>query len=246
MSRVDALAEVELRDALPAPGCAICRVGEQSATRYLRFVLHESVNDPTVRERLLAAWGFCRRHAWHFLRMETGTVRDRLATAILGEALVEALRLALGPGTPFGAAAPGPRELGRRHARIGAALAPRADCPACIRQRQHEAHVVAVLLKVLAGGGWRDLVVASDGLCVPHLRLALAEAEGCPTELEWLLADHRRRLQALLDDLQEYIRKHDYRFAGEAPGPEREAFSRATAVVAGTWFDLPAPGEPGP
>ena len=60
---MDVLVEVELKDALALPGCALCRIGEDAARRYLRFLLHESVNDVAVRARLIAAWGFCRRHA---------------------------------------------------------------------------------------------------------------------------------------------------------------------------------------
>lgn len=42
-----------------------------------------------------------------------------------------------------------------------------------------------------------------------------------------------------MDTLVEYIRKHDYRFASEPPGLERDAFERGTAHVAGTWCELP-------
>src|SRR5438132_13073432 len=92
---IDALLESELKDALAAAGCAVCRIGEQAAVRYLRAVLHESVNDLATRRRLLAAWGFCLRHAWYFLRLEGAAMRDGLSTAILAEGLLEALQLAL-------------------------------------------------------------------------------------------------------------------------------------------------------
>jgi hypothetical protein len=57
--------------------------------------------------------------------------------------------------------------------------------------------------------------------------------------LDQVLADHRRRLTAGLADLKEYIRKHDYRFAAEPVGREGDGFRRATALLAGTWFELP-------
>ena len=53
-----------LREALAAPGCAFCRLVASAVDRYLRALLHESVNDPEVRERLRASRGFCREHSW--------------------------------------------------------------------------------------------------------------------------------------------------------------------------------------
>ena len=71
-----------------------------------------------------------------------------------------------------------------------------------------------------------------------HLRNALT-GRAAPDGLRWIVEDHRRRLQQLLADLGEYIRKHDYRFSHEPYGPERDAVVRATDTLAGSWFDLP-------
>lgn len=240
----DLLVEAEMKKALDEPGCALCRVGEEAARRYLRFVLHEDVYDLGVRRRLIAAWGFCRRHAWHFLRLESATMRDGLGNAVLAEGLLEAVQQVI-----TAEAIDAPSQLGflrrdgaHRLRALRDVLRPTTECPACAQQRQHEAYVASMLVGLLAEPEWRARVARSDGLCLPHLRMALdeAHAEGSP---EWLLADHRRRLDALLGDLREYIRKHDYRFRSEPPGPERDAHVRATASLAGTWFELPAPRD---
>jgi hypothetical protein len=247
---MDVLVEVELKDALALPGCGLCRIGEGAARRYLRFLLHESVNDVAVRARLIAAWGFCRRHAWHFLRFEAESMHDGLSTATLGEGLIEAVQHALGTSpAPHGNGRPGKRERRRRLQALRQALAPQAGCPACDQQRQAETYSVSVLTKLLTDVAWRERVATSEGLCVPHLRLAVTEAESeAIDQIDWLLDDHRRRLARLLGDLKEYIRKHDYRFADEPPGAEADAFRRATALLAGLWFELPgrreSKGEP--
>jgi hypothetical protein len=246
---MDTLVEVELKDALAAHGCALCRIGEHTANRYLRFILHESVNDLAVRNRLLAAWGFCRRHAWHFLRLESVTMRgDGLGTGIIAEGLVEAVQEVLAAEllrrpAPLGLAK---RDRRRRLQKVREALQPKTECPACFQQKEHEAYAVSVLMKILDDAAWQERLSSSDGLCFPHFRLALAEAEAAG-RVDWLVADHGRRLQALLADLKEYIRKHDYRFVGEPPGRERDAFARAIAYLAGGWFELPgaAPAEAG-
>jgi hypothetical protein len=238
---MDAITEIELSEALELSGCALCRIGEASNKRYLGHVLHESVNDLTVRRRLLDAWGFCRRHAWYFVRLETATMRDGLGTTILAEGLIEALQLAL---DSTAAEAARSRRGTRREARrwrgqTKKALSATGECPACAEQQSHERYAASVLMKVLDEAGWRERLAGSDGLCLPHLRVMLEDADAPDEALDQVLADHRRRLTAVLADLKEYIRKHDYRFTAEPPGREADGFRRATALLAGPWFELP-------
>jgi hypothetical protein len=40
-------------------------------------------------------------------------------------------------------------------------------------------------------------------------------------------------------DLEEYGRKHDYRFSHEESGREADAAVRAARALAGSWFDVP-------
>jgi hypothetical protein len=243
---MDLLVEAELKRALAAPGCPLCRVGEEAVHRYLRFVLHEGVNDLATRSRLAEAWGFCRRHAWHFLRLEWATMRDGLGTANIVEALLTTLKEAL---HSYLSAGPG---SGRKRAerlkveQFVRALTPTSECPACRIQADHDDYSLSVLLSVSADEEWRERVERSDGLCLPHLRQALVTGEAAD-RIRWLVEDHRRRVQALLADLEEYIRKHDYRFGHEPYARERDAFVRATAAMAGSWFDLPRrpPGRDG-
>lgn len=243
---MDAITEIELKRALTLPGCALCRIGEESARRYLGHILHESVNDPTVRRRLLDAWGFCRRHAWYFLGLEAATMHDGLSTTILAEGLVEALQMALDSAAAdvVPAQRSTRREARRRREQTRKALSATGECPACAQQHWHERYATSVLLKVLGETGWLEHLIGSDGFCLSHLRVVLDDADAPEEALDQVLADHRQRLAALLADLKEYIRKHDYRFAGEPLGRESDGFRRATALLAGTWFDLPAsPGS---
>jgi hypothetical protein len=236
---MDALVESELKEALAARGCPVCWVGEAAARRYLRFTLHESVNDPATRTRLAAAWGFCRRHAWHFLQWEEVTMRDGLGTAIIAEALLRTAKelLEAHTGAP---SVEGRRKKGAQAAlqKLVRDLTPAGECPACHVQAQHEAYALTVALALLEGEAWRERLAGSDGLCVAHLRTALTSG-AAPDHLRWLVEDHRRRLHQLLGDLEEYIRKHDYRFRDEPYGRERDVTQRATATLAGSWFDLP-------
>jgi hypothetical protein len=48
-----------------------------------------------------------------------------------------------------------------------------------------------------------------------------------------ILAAQQERMQALHDDLREFIRKQDYRFAHEPFGREANAWQRVVAMIVG-------------
>lgn len=52
----------EIREALAQPGCFLCRLEEKYAERFLDGLFYEFVNDPGVRQKILAG-GFCKDHA---------------------------------------------------------------------------------------------------------------------------------------------------------------------------------------
>jgi hypothetical protein len=241
---MDALVEIELKEAFPRSGCALCRIGEDAVRRYLRFFLHEQVNDAASRLRLIAARGFCRRHAWHFVRFEARTLDDALSTAVVSEGLIESFRSLLAAAP----AAAGARRMRRQNQRrlqgLTEALTPTAECPACDEQRRAEDYAGSVLLAILEDPAWRERVMQSDGVCLRHLGAVIAGAEVKAIDtVDWLVADYVRRFHALLGELTEYMRKHDYRFSDEPYGSEADAPVRAMALLAGSWFDLPAAND---
>jgi hypothetical protein len=89
------------------------------------------------------------------------------------------------------------------------------DCPLCPDQRRHEATVVARLPPAT--------------LCVPHLRVAAHHS----ARFGEIRAETRRTWHILEGQLDEFIRKHDYRFTHEARGEEQSSFRWAVALVAG-------------
>jgi hypothetical protein len=236
---MDLLVEASLRRALERPGCVLCRVGEEAAERYLQSVLAEGTNDPATQARLDQSWGFCRRHAWHFLGLEWERMQDSLGAATLNEALIEAaedlLKTYLEAQALYGQRR---RAANAALDALSRALTPAGPCQACHIQAEHEGYAATVLVRMLGDLGWRERVAASDGFCLHHLCRALA-AEEAAENVRWVLEDQRRRLHEIRVDLEEYGRKHDYRFSHEAYGREARAAIRATQALAGSWFDLP-------
>jgi hypothetical protein len=74
---------------------------------------------------------------------------------------------------------------------------------------------------------------ASDGLCLPHLELALARSAGGPGP-DRLVAHARDKLRALAEDLKRFVDKHDHRISRPVfTDREAVAWRHALAAVAG-------------
>jgi hypothetical protein len=54
-----------------------------------------------------------------------------------------------------------------------------------------------------------------------------------PSDVERLRAIHYDKLESLKAELDEFIRKNDYQFAGEGFGKEGDAWLRAIGMVVG-------------
>ena len=193
------------------PVCPVCVLTRRSVERQVRAFFTEFVNDPAARSRFRQSRGFCPLHTP--LLSELG---DALGVAILYADLADRTRerwqAAPTRRFPFTQKASPPT----------ASLAP---CPACTAEADAERRYT----QALAAGLERDTVwsriEASHGLCAAHTEMVLLSAKPVPAarlrELE------SRRLEKLQGELEEIVRKNDYRFRGEAWGAERDAWQRA-------------------
>ncbi|MBN1920116.1 MAG: hypothetical protein JW892_02630, partial [Anaerolineae bacterium] len=75
-------------------------------------------------------------------------------------------------------------------------------------------------------------LIQGGGLCLPHLRLTL-QASGPAAGYRALLTAQREAWSALMAELDEFIRKNDYRFQHEPMGDERDAWLRALDALVG-------------
>jgi len=228
---------------LAQDACPICALTAAGVQRYIDGFLYESVNDPTLREKLAQAQGYCYRHAWQVYDTD-GQTNGGIGVTVLyldfTERAVEALKshLRYAPivnrlHTSWWMRAF--RRLTRkrmpRNARI-TAIEPRALCPACRVEHEVEESYLASLGRLLPKPDFRALYATSRGLCLPHLRktLALVGAE----ERLFLAETTRAKLAALLHQVQEYNRKHIWDFRAEPKWPEEQiAWIRTIAFEVG-------------
>jgi hypothetical protein len=92
---------------------------------------------------------------------------------------------------------------------------------------------VGVLLAGLSHEEMRAAVESSPGLCVPHFLLAIERGRD-DAPRRYLIETQERRFKELLNDLEEFCRKHDYRFRGEGFGREGDSWIRAVKIMVGS------------
>jgi hypothetical protein len=212
----------EAREALGAPGCAVCRLALRSVAKLLTSIAYEQVNDIALREQLRRGGGFCNLHAHQWL----AEAHSVLGTALIYRDVLQAAIRTLDKAEPNG----------QRSRLFGGLLGPTQQstpCPACQAQFEAETRYLEALLAVLAAdAGARQALETSDGLCRRHTLAAIRSGRDGAT---YVAERARAIVDALVDDLDEVIRKEDYRFRHEPrTDAERSAPARAITWAAGT------------
>jgi hypothetical protein len=224
----------QLQTIMAEEGCPICRLGARAGNQYLDSLLWESVNDPEIRDELTNALGLCGRHTRELFTFPG----ERLGTAIIQRAVLkEAMQRLQGKK-----AQPRRSLLQSFSQQWLKSIAPTAEpivattnpCPACGQQSTVENRAMITLLEHLIDDLDAPLRQVG-GLCWPHMQMALDYPQEAETHTR-LLQLHQEIWGELLADLDELIRKYDYRFKGEsATERERHAVERSVSVMTGEY-----------
>ncbi|NLG83302.1 MAG: hypothetical protein GX493_01555 [Firmicutes bacterium] len=199
------VATLAVEEFLTGPGCPFCGLQRETEKRFLGSFFREMVMDGDCRAGL-AREGLCTRH----LRL-IGEAPDKLGAALSLQTLVESAKTRTG----------------------------RSGCYVCrhiAEALRQYAQIVAELY--LEEEGRRKLAEA-PAFCLPHTELLLAvempRLAGKKTEeFKTFCRERRRRtLASLAEDLARFIRKFDYRMAGEPWNGTEEAVARAVLILTG-------------
>ena len=212
----------ELLEALQGEGCAVCRLARKASDSYIRALIYEGVTDVKLREALRNARGLCHSHGWRM----AGRRGSVLGTAIIYRDVINTLVKALEarPGSA--------RRFGRGQAELSRSLAASEDCPACILERDAECRAVKILLNHIGDAAMAETYQQAGGICLPHFQLALAH--GSQSAGSTLGGWQAQAWAHLRDDLDQLIRKHDYRFRSETvTDEEADSWERSVAAAVG-------------
>jgi len=189
--------------------------------------------------------GFCHRHAWQLPHTGGGA---RLGIAIIYRDFIHQVdrQLAKAGYTPPGGLSltRAQETLNRRKSAAATQtlvknLQPEQPCPACLQEAELETLAMTTLLDFLpTDERLRSAFKASTGLCLPHLRRAL-ELVRSEAAFDLLVAITREKLVKLEAELDEFIRKHDYRFRHEKFDAEGDSWQRALAQIVGEFSPKP-------
>ena len=223
-----------LLDACKKDGCPVCRIMEEASASYLDTLFYEQVSDVGVRRKLRLARGLCNWHSREVRRLPTAA----LGVAIIAQDLLEEeiARLAGLQRRPFW-------QRGATGVLAGLSLQAllaylrswqqRNSCPACQAVGEHEQHALETMLNFLEEEVFAQRFHdTAFGVCLPHLVRA-AECHPSHPGLSTLFAAQRGKYASLIAELEEFCRKHDYRFSREAWGMESDSWQRAIEVLAG-------------
>ena len=226
------LGEASLLDACAQPGCPICVISQNSVNLSLMMVLHDYVDAPDLREAVCASWGYCRAHAWGLSALERGNI---LTVAIMYQDILSRdAKTALNRAQPNASGGALRRMFKGKPSDASRSISVQPPCPACLLGEEVETNALKILLTAFGKQDARmeNALRQSDGLCFPHLRRAL-ELGGRADVQEKLLSLAREKLDAITQELNEFVRKHDYRFQHEETGDEKYSWQRAINLIVG-------------
>ena len=196
-------------------GCLLCHMENVIVTHYIDGLLYERVNDGNVRKELAKARGYCPEHAEMLMR--TG---DALGNAILYADQLKKLQ----------------KDLTKVHSNSDADRIDKwfdhKQCPVCIHKKRYRKNFIEYFVEGLDSEAFRASLEFGSGLCLKHLSLVLKKIEESE-DFQYILKLHREKYKNLAEELDEFIRKNDYRYRDEGFGKERNSWLRAIKTFIG-------------
>ena len=219
-----------LLDALKEKGCPVCNLVQKTTHMSMDSFLYELVNDPNVRKKIRKSLGFCNTHAWQLQKIGDGFGLSIIYNELLGM-LNDKMLLADSKKDKINIKAL-LKELAGGRARADYQDKIKASCPVCNDLRDCEKRYITAFIEGFNEAEFRVAFGGSFGLCLPHIVSALVT---CKDEelIKELLKAESEKICNLRKELDEFERKHDYRFSKEGFGKEGDSWMRAIEKMIG-------------
>lgn len=227
-----------LRAACKREGCPVCTVVLDSMERLMSSWSYEGFTDAAHREELIRNRAFCPLHTWQLAQRGNTFQLAVIYREVLTDMKAE---LDHGEGESHLVQVPGWMARLKRRLRRKA-LSPSSTevtllsttCSFCRSRTNIEQQLVQTLAPLLKDEEAQTLFRQSTGLCQLHFLFACEYAKArAPDSLQPLIEAQRACLQRTLEEVQELLRKHDYRFSEEPHGSEMTSWRRAAQLCAG-------------
>jgi hypothetical protein len=212
-----------LLDALKENGCAICTLIKKSVHKSMDDFLYERVNDPGVRKEIRESFGFCNRHAWQMQKFGDGFGLSIIYHYLLG-LLIDKTDKQMDAKTLIKGLLQD-KEM-RNFQKI------QNTCMVCKEAKEVERRYIEVFIENFEDAELQFAFKSSFGLCLPHLLTLLKLCKDAKISAE-VLRIESAKIKSIIEELNEFERKHDYRFSEEKFGREGDSWIRAIEKLIG-------------
>lgn len=231
-----------LEAAFDREGCPVCIVILEHMHGVIDSWQYEGFTDVEHRHEVIRTRGFCPLHTWQVAQLQSAFQLAIIYREVFTDILTSLERDQANNAHPAPAGSSG--ILGGRRRRASRqttdgnyALPAYQDCYFCRMRDSIEQRLLSTILSLLATQEMREHMSQSTGLCLPHFLQARALAAQAlqtnPRALHDLLDCQQTCMKRVLDEVQELVRKHDYRFKNEPRGDEMVSWRRAAMLAAG-------------
>jgi|GEM_PF-412010 hypothetical protein len=203
---------ITLVDAINKGGCPICKSIEESENRNIWILLYEHVNDPYVRERINRGNGFC---SYHFQKIINIAQNDPLLGGLGPAIIVEDL-------------------LNKYVKNIKTDNQLETECYMCSELEKIENSYLSSFISKLTS---TDILNHYENnsqsiLCYQHFITIFSHV---PESVAQKLKEIQlKKLEKLLNEVQSYIAKHDYRHADKIKETEAKSWIKAIETIKGS------------
>ncbi|MCE4606295.1 MAG: DUF6062 family protein [Desulfurococcales archaeon] len=198
------------RDSLKKRYCPICTILSNYEVSILESILYERVNDPGVRREFIGSMGLCKHHAWLIVELsEKSTLVDNLGPSLLyRDVLALYIRQDL-------------------HSK-------RETCPICREVASYEKMIVNWVSQCIDTSDWfRSLYSHGKAVfCDKHYHMIVSQMRN-PHAIEEFKSIQREKLITILNRIDSYISKKDYRSKQEIGEEEVYAWIDALQALKG-------------
>lgn len=192
-------------------GCPICVIINQNTSRLIDDLLYERVNDPATRKEIRAGLGFCNHHAWKLQAAGDAFSHSIIYVDILNNLITAA-------------------ESVRNFENI---YTQKQLCLFCEQEKEIELNYLNKFVDYFYEKEFLQKYIKSNGLCLPHIQMILKQSKNEKFRKD-LLKLEKEKMDRLVKELKEIIRRSDYRFNQQELGKEKDAWIRAIEKISGS------------
>ena len=210
----------ELVDALNSRRCVLCYLYRKDLFDLIcKWV---STTEEAVKKETLKQKGFCNYHLWKLREISTEESTAYLARFFLQDFLLQSEDKSLEEVTTWL----------KNYSNNQRDTPHKNTCLICAALSELESKRLGSFMKFIGTKENMDLYRASRGLCIPHFIKTFLSAKS-EAMIKELLAIQKRHTQALVQELDEFIRKKGSSLQWRRTREEKESYLRALEKITG-------------